>query len=258
APTAISVVLAGILLKLGVYGLLRVAWPLFPGAVAQAAPLFGWIGTISIVWGGLAALGQSDLKRLVAYSSISHMGFCLLGLASGTEQGIAGATFQCVSHGLSASLLFLLVGVVYDRAHHRRVDGFGGLAQVMPRFSAIFLFSALLGAGLPGLAGFVGELGVLLGAWSASATRMAGFIAATGVILSAAYLLWTVQRVLYGPLRHSEQAGFADLTRTEMAALLPLAALSLLLGVWPSLLQDVVGPASASLSGHMAWLQRPW
>jgi len=129
---------------------------------------------------------------------------------------------------------------------------------VMPRFSAIFLFSALLGAGLPGLAGFVGELGVLLGAWSASATRMAGFIAATGVILSAAYLLWTVQRVLYGPLRHSEQAGFADLTRTEMAALLPLAALSLLLGVWPSLLQDVVGPASASLSGHMAWLQRPW
>lgn len=258
APTAISVVLAGILLKLGVYGLIRVAWPLFPGAVAQAAPLFGWIGAISIVWGGLAALGQTDLKRLVAYSSISHMGFCIVGLASGTPQGISGATFQCVSHGLSASLLFLLVGVVYERAHHRRVDGFGGLAQVMPRFSALFLFAALLGAGLPGLAGFVGELGVLLGAWSAESTRMAGLVSATGVVLSAAYLLWTVQRVLYGPLRHPEQSGFPDLTRTELASLLPLVALSLLLGVWPSILQDVVGPASASLSGHMAWLQRPW
>ncbi|MBK8801258.1 MAG: NADH-quinone oxidoreductase subunit M [Fibrobacteres bacterium] len=258
APTAISVVLAGILLKLGVYGLIRVAWPLFPGAVAQAAWLFGWIGAISIVWGGLAALGQTDLKRLVAYSSISHMGFCLVGLASGTAQGITGAMFQCVSHGLSASLLFLLVGVIYERAHHRRVDGFGGLAQVMPKFSALFLFSAMVGAGLPGLAGFVGELGVLLGAWSADATRLAGFVSATGVILSAAYLLWMVQRVLYGPLRHPEQSAFADLSRTELASLLPLAALSLLLGVWPSLLQDVVGPASASLWGHMAWLQGAW
>lgn len=255
APTAISVVLAGILLKLGVYGLLRVAWPLFPTAVLSNAGFFAWIGAISIVWGGFAALGQTDLKRLVAYSSISHMGFCVLGLASATVQGISGAAFQCVSHGLSASLLFLLVGVVYERAHHRRVDGFGGLTQIMPRFSAFFLFSAMVGIGLPGLAGFIGELSTLLGAWASAATRLAGWVSATGTILSAAYLLWAVQRILYGPVRHAEQRAFADLTLAETVTLAPLAALSLLLGVWPGLLQSALGPVSASLASHIAWVQ---
>lgn len=253
APTAISVVLAGILLKLGVYGLLRVAWPLFPAAALHGANLFAWIGAVSIVWGGFAALGQTDLKRLVAYSSISHMGFCVLGLASASSQGISGAAFQCVSHGLSASMLFLLVGCLYDRAHHRRVDGFGGVAQILPRFSALFLFAALVGVGLPGLAGFVGELSSLLGAWTNAATRVAGWVAASGVVLSAAYLLWTVKRVLYGPVRHPEQKSFADLTVAELSALVPLAALSLLLGVWPGLLQAALGPVSASLAGHLAW-----
>jgi NADH-quinone oxidoreductase subunit M len=255
APTAISVILAGILLKLGVYGLLRVAWPLFPTAVLANATLLGWLGAISIVWGGFAALGQTDLKRLVAYSSISHMGFCLLGLASATTQGISGAAFQCVGHGLSASLLFLLVGVIYDRAHHRRVDGFGGLAQIMPRFSALFLFAAMVGAGLPGLVGFVGELSTLLGAWASAATRLAGWVSATGVVLSAGYLLWTVQRVLYGPVRHPEQRAFPDLTALEISTLAPLAALSLLLGVWPGLLQAALGPVASSLAAHMAWIQ---
>jgi NADH-quinone oxidoreductase subunit M len=254
APTAISVVLAGILLKLGVYGLMRVAWPLFPIAALQGASLFAWIGVISIVWGAFAALGQTDLKRLVAYSSISHMGFCVLGLASASSQGISGAAFQCVSHGLSASLLFLLVGCLYDRAHHRRVDGFGGMAQILPKFSALFLFAAMVGVGLPGLAGFVGELSSLLGAWTNSATRVAGWVAASGVVLSAAYLLWTVKRVLYGPVVHPEQKAFADLTVVELSALLPLAFLSLLLGVWPGLLQAALGPVSASLSGHLAWV----
>jgi len=254
APTAISVVLAGILLKLGVYGLLRVAWPLFPVAALDGASFFAWVGVISIVWGGFAALGQADLKRLVAYSSISHMGFCVLGIASATTQGIAGAAFQCVSHGLSASLLFLLVGVIYDRAHHRRVDGFGGLAQIMPKFSAVFLLAAMVGAGLPGLAGFVGELSALLGAWTNSATRVAGWVAASGVILSAAYLLWMVKRVLYGPVRHPEQKSFSDLSVAELSALAPLAALSILLGVWPGLLQAALGPVSASLAGHLAWV----
>ena len=255
APTSISVVLAGILLKLGVYGLLRVAWPLFPTAVAEHASLLGWIGAVSVVWGGFAALGQSDLKRLVAYSSISHMGFCVLGLASASAQGISGAAYQCVAHGLSASLLFLLVGAVYDRAHHRRVDGFGGLAQVMPRFAWLFLFSAMAGAGLPGLAGFVGELSALLGAWTTEGTRIAGWVAGTGVILSAAYLLWTVQRLLYGPVRHPEQRSFRDLSASEMVPLVPLAALSLLLGVWPGLLQAATGPVSSALASHMAWVQ---
>jgi NADH-quinone oxidoreductase subunit M len=255
APTSISVVLAGILLKLGVYGLLRVAWPLFPGAIADHAALLGWIGAISVVWGGFAALGQSDLKRLVAYSSISHMGFCVLGMASASAQGISGAAYQCVAHGLSASLLFLLVGAIYDRAHHRRVDGFGGLAQLMPKFSFLFLFSAMVGAGLPGLAGFIGEISALLGAWTTEGTRIPGWIAASGVVLSAAYLLWTVQRLLYGPVRHPEQKAFADLSATELVALVPLAALSLLLGVWPGLLQAATGPVSASLASHMAWVQ---
>jgi NADH-quinone oxidoreductase subunit M len=254
APTAISVVLAGILLKLGVYGLLRVVWPLFPGVVFDHATLLAALGAVAILWGGFAALGQSDLKRLVAYSSISHMGFCLLGLAAANPQGLSGAAFQCVSHGLSASLLFLLVGVLYERAHHRRVDGFGGIAQIMPRFSAIFLFAAMLGAGLPGLAGFVGELSTLLGGWANPATQWPALAAASGVVLSAGYLLWTVQRVLYGPVRHEEQRSFPDITTRELASMLPLIALSLLLGLWPNLLQAALGPVSASLSAHMGWV----
>lgn len=254
APTAISVVLAGILLKLGVYGLLRVVWPLFPEVVLHSATLLAALGAVAVVWGGFAALGQSDLKRLVAYSSISHMGFCLLGLAAANSQGLSGAAFQCVSHGLSASLLFLLVGSLYERAHHRRVDGFGGLAQILPRLSALFLFAAMLGAGLPGLAGFVGELSVLLGGWANPATQWATFVAASGVILSAGYLLWTVQRVLYGPVRHQEQRAWSDLGAVELWAMVPLVVLSLLLGLWPSLLQNALGPVSASLSAHLGWV----
>lgn len=254
APTAISVVLAGILLKLGVYGLLRVVWPIFPGVVLDHATLLGALGALAVVWGGFAALGQSDLKRLVAYSSISHMGFCLLGLAAANPQGLSGAAFQCVAHGLSASLLFLVVGVLYDRAHHRRVDGFGGIAQIMPKFSVVFLFAAMLGAGLPGLAGFVGELSTLLGAWANPATQWPGLVAASGVVLSAGYLLWTVQRVLYGQVRHPEQRSFPDITSRELASMAPLMALSLLLGLWPNLLQAALGPVSASLSAHMGWV----
>lgn len=254
APTAISVVLAGILLKLGVYGLLRVVWPLFPLVVFDQATILAMLGAIAIVWGGFAALGQRDLKRLVAYSSISHMGFCMLGLAAANTQGLSGAAFQCVAHGLSASLLFLLVGSIYDRAHHRNVDGFGGLVQVMPRWSAIFLFAALLGIGLPGLAGFIGEFSTLLGGWANPATQWAAFASASGVILSAGYLLWTVQRVLYGPVRHLEQKSFSDLSGTELWAMVPLVILSLLLGLWPSLLQDALGPVSASLSAHVGWV----
>lgn len=254
APTAISVVLAGILLKLGVYGLLRVVWPLFPGVVLDNATLLAGLGALAIVWGGFAALGQSDLKRLVAYSSISHMGFCMLGLAAANPQGLSGAAFQCVAHGLSAGLLFLLVGSLYDRAHHRRVDGFGGIAQIMPVYARVFLFAAMLGVGLPGLAGFVGELSTLLGGWANPATQWAAFASASGVILSAGYLLWTVQRVLYGPVRHPEQAAFSDLSSRELVAMAPLVILSLLLGLWPSLLQNAVGPVSASLSAHMGWV----
>jgi NADH-quinone oxidoreductase subunit M len=243
APTAVSVLLAGVLLKLGVYGLYRVGIPLFPGAFASFAPALGWLGVIGILWGAWAALGQRDLKRLVAYSSVSHMGFCLLGLACGTAAGATGAIVQAVTHGLTSSLLFLLVGVVYDRAHHRDVDGFGGLAAPMPRFAWLLLFGALAGAGLPALAGFPGELLVLLGAFTGGGGwPWLGALAALSVVLSAGYLLWTVKRVAYGPLRHAEHAAFPDLTRRELAAMLPLVVLIVAFGVWPRPLVDAVRP----------------
>jgi NADH-quinone oxidoreductase subunit M len=248
APTAVSVLLAGVLLKLGVYGIYRVGAPLFPSAFASFAPTLGWLGVVGILWGAWAALGQRDLKRLVAYSSVSHMGFCLLGLACGTAAGATGAMVQAVTHGLTSSLLFLLVGVVYDRAHHREVDGFGGLAAPMPRFAWLLLFGALAGAGLPALAGFPGELLVLLGAFTGRGEwPWLGALAALSVVLAAGYLLWTVQRVAYGPLRHPEHAAFADVTRRELAAMLPLVVLVVALGVWPGLLVDALRPACEAL-----------
>jgi NADH-quinone oxidoreductase subunit M len=244
APTAVSVLLAGVLLKLGVYGLYRVGIPLFPSAFASFAPALGWLGLLGILWGAWAALGQRDLKRLVAYSSVSHMGFCLLGLACGTVSGATGAMVQAVTHGLTSSQLFLLVGVVYDRAHHRDVEGFGGLAAPMPRFAWLLLFGALAGAGLPALAGFPGELLVLLGSFTAPAPYPWLAAAATlSVVLAAGYLLWTVKRVAYGPLRHPEHAAFADCTARELAAMLPLVALIVAFGVWPRPLVDALRPA---------------
>lgn len=249
APTAVSVLLAGVLLKLGVYGLYRVGVPLFPGPAAACGPALGVLGVLGILWGAWAALGQADLKRLVAYSSVSHMGFCLLGLASGTVAGASGGMVQAVTHGLSSSLLFLLVGVVYDRAHHRRADGFGGLAAPMPVFAWLLLLGALAGAGLPALAGFPGEFLVLVGGFTGTAPFPAlAALATSSVVLSAAYLLWTVKRVAYGPLRHPEQAAFPDIDRTERAAALPLVVLLVLFGVWPGPLVDALRPACELLA----------
>ncbi|MFM2091412.1 MAG: dehydrogenase subunit [Planctomycetota bacterium] len=244
APTAVSVLLAGILLKLGVFGLWRVAWPLFPDAVLAAAPVLGGLGLAGLLWTAWVALGQRDLKRLVAYSSVSHMGWCLIGLASLTTAGALGAMVQAVAHGFSSALLFLLVGVLYDRAHHRRIDGFGGLVGPMPRFCWVLLIACLAGAGLPALAGFVGEALAFIGAvhagggwgWVAAA-------AAPSVVLAAAYNLWAYQRVATGPLRHPEQAAFPDLDRRELVAVLPLVALLLLVGLWPAPLVDALRPA---------------
>lgn len=248
APTAISVILAGILLKLGVYALYRLAWPLFPLQALGWGWLVGALGVAGILWAAWVALGQQDLKRLVAYASVSHMGFCLLGLAGLSAAGVTGGMVQAVTHGLGSPLLFLLVGVVYDRAHHRLVDGFGGLARPMPRFAWVLLIACLSGAGLPGLAGFPGEALVLFGSYiSGGFWAWFGVLATLSVVLSAAYLLWMAKRVAYGPLRHPEQAEFPDLDRRELAAVLPLVALLVLFGVWPSLLVDALRPACEAL-----------
>jgi NADH-quinone oxidoreductase subunit M len=252
APTAVSVLLAGVLLKLGVYGLYRIAWPLFPTEALAWAPTIGWIGVIGILWGAWVALGQRDLKRLVAYSSVSHMGFCLLGLASMTLAGATAGMVQAVTHGLSSSLLFLLVGVVYDRAHHRNVDGFGGLAKPMPRFAWVLLIAALAGAGLPGLAGFVGEFLAFAGGFSAKGPFPAmTALAVISVVLSAAYMLWTVKRVSYGPLQHAEHASYPDLDRRELAAVLPLVVLLLVVGVWPGPLVDALRGSCEAMLQHV-------
>ncbi len=251
APTAISVILAGVLLKLGVYGFLRLAWPLFPVVAHQAGPLLAGLGVAGIVYAAWVALMQTDLKRLVAYASVSHMGFCLLGLASLTHAGVSGSVVQMLTHGLGSGMLFLLVGVLYDRCHHRRIDGFGGLAAPMPLFAGLLTLGCLAGAGLPMLAGFPGELLALLGAWQAGDQfRWMALLAATSVVLSAAYLLWMLKRVAFGPVTVPAYANLPDVDGRERLMLLPLAGLIILVGVWPRLITDVSDPAVAELVRH--------
>ena len=263
APTAISVILAGILLKLGVFGFLRIAWPIFPTAAISLGPVLAGLALVCILGAAWIALMQRDLKRLVAYSSISHMGFCLLGTVAATPAAMTGAAVQAVTHGLGSAMLFLLVGVVYDRVHHRRVDGFGGLATPMPYYAGMFLFAALGAAGLPGLAGFIGEFLTVLGTvqsnaatWSGASAdlfRWFGFAAAGSVVLSAAYLLWVYQRMFTGPVA-AEHRNLPDLTAREWLALAPCALLTLAIGVYPALVTRVVGPSCELLAHHLAWI----
>jgi NADH-quinone oxidoreductase subunit M len=234
APTPVSMILAGILLKLGAYGFLRVCYPIFPtAAVALAMPL-AVLGLINIIYGALCCLAQSDFKRLVAYSSISHMGYVLLGIAVMTDAGFQGAMFQILAHGISSPMCFFLVGVIYDRAHHRDINRFGGLWLSMPRYGSLATIGFFASLGLPGLCGFIGEIWVLLGTFSADFVWAKGFavIAAFGVILTAAYILWMIQRVYLGKLRE-DYARFPDLTARETAILVPMAALAIFMGIFP-------------------------
>jgi NADH-quinone oxidoreductase subunit M len=233
APTAISVILAGVLLKMGTYGLFRVNFAMLPDATQWAATTIAVFGAINIVYGGFCAFAQADLKRLVAYSSVSHMGFCLVGMASFTQFGFAGAMLQMFNHGTITAMLFLLVGVLYDRAHTREIDRFGGIAAQMPRYAALFGFAFMASLGLPGLSGFVGELLVFLGAFPMH--RVVTVVAMTGLIITAAYHLWAVQRVQLGRWNEGwrDRAQFYDLTAREALTLLPLAAIVLVLGFWP-------------------------
>jgi len=241
APTAGSVILAGVLLKLGAYGLIRFNLTLFPEASVSLVPVMAVLAVIGILYGAVVAIVQPDIKRLVAYSSVSHLGFVVLGIFALTTQGLQGGVIQMVNHGLTTGALFLLVGMIYERRHTRQIADFGGLGAVMPVFSGTFLFIALASIGLPGLNGFVGEFLVLLGSY----LSLPGFaIAATpGVVLAAVYLLWAYQRIFTGPVTLEENRHLPDLGFREVALLLPIVALVLFLGIYPKPALDRVEPA---------------
>ena len=237
APTAGSVILAGVLLKMGTYGLLRFNFGLFPSASRQFAPIMITLAVIGIIYGALVAMVQPDVKRLVAYSSVSHMGFVVLGLFSFTEQGMQGALYQMLNHGVSTGALFLFVGMIYERRHTRMISEFGGLARPMPWFSALFVIASLSSIGLPFLNGFVGEFLIMLGSWTSAAVNHAWIVtmlAGTGVIWAAVYMLWMLQRVVFGTKTSEANAKLLDLNAREVALVLPLLALMLFMGVYPA------------------------
>jgi NADH-quinone oxidoreductase subunit M len=241
APTAGSVILAGVLLKMGTYGLVRFAFPLFPAAAAAFSPYLALLAVIGIVYGALVAMVQPDMKKLVAYSSVSHLGFVVLGIAAMNMQGVQGAVYQMLNHGVSTGGLFLIVGMLSDRRHTRLISEYGGLKKVMPHLVAVFLIVTLSSIGLPGLNGFVGEFLILLGAfrWSPRAAA----VAATGVILSATYMLWMFQRVNYGRLENEKNASLPDLTPREWLVLVPIVAATILMGVVPNLFLRPMEPS---------------
>ena len=241
APTAGSVILAGVLLKMGTYGLLRFNLALFPETARKFAPIMITLAVIGIIYGALVAMVQPDVKRLVAYSSVSHMGFVVLGLFSFTELGMQGALYQMLNHGVSTGALFLFVGFIYERRHTRMISEFGGLATPMPWFSTLFVIASLSSIGLPFLNGFVGEFLILIGMWTSRAVDhpwIVTMLAGTGVIWAAVYMLWMLQRVLFGKVTNPENAGLSDLNKRETALLLPLLILMLFMGVYPRVFLD--------------------
>lgn len=240
APTAGSVILAGVLLKLGTYGLLRFNLTLFPDAAVDLAPYIAALGVVGIVYGAAAAIVQPDIKRLVAYSSVSHMGFIVLGTFAFTTQALQGSVFTMISHGLTTGALFLLIGMIYDRTHTRAIADYGGLAKVMPVYAGIFLFSAFASAGLPGLSGFIGEFTVLIGSYMT--LPVLAIVAGSGVILAAIYLLWAYERMFMGPV-NSKIEGLKDLGFRELAIMIPLIVLILGLGVYPKPVMERIEPS---------------
>jgi NADH-quinone oxidoreductase subunit M len=236
APTPISMILAGVLLKMGGYGLMRVAYPFFPDAAADAGWWVSTLSVIAIVYGALVAMAQTDLKKLIAYSSVSHMGFVTLGLASGTAEGWNGAMYMMLAHGTISAMLFMIVGVIYDRAHHRDIDRFGGLAWTMPRYAALASFAFFASLGLPGLSGFVAEIMTFIGAFN-GAHRWAAIVSLLGVVFTAAYYLITLQKVYLGdtPAAYKDKAHYPDVSKRELGVLMPLAVVTLIMGVLPAL-----------------------
>ncbi|MEW6128362.1 MAG: NADH-quinone oxidoreductase subunit M [Acidobacteriota bacterium] len=238
APTAGSVILAGVLLKMGTYGLMRFNLPMFPDASKMYSTLICTLAIIGIIYGALVAMVQPDMKKLVAYSSVSHLGFVVLGIFSFTDQGMQGALYQMLNHGVSTGALFILVGMVYDRRHTRMIAEYGGLAHVMPVYSTAFLVVTLSSIALPLMNGFVGEFLILVGTYTSDVTthpKLFGSLAAIGMILSAVYMLWMYQRVIYGKLTNPDNQKLSDINGRERLALAPLIILIFVMGVYPSL-----------------------
>lgn len=250
APTAVSVILAGVLLKMGTYGLLRISYPMLPDGAVWFAGALAILAMINIIWGALCALAQTDLKKMVAYSSINHMGYVMLGMSAvvaagaknGTnliaaEAGLNGAVLQMFNHGIITAMLFILVGVIYDRAHHRNIDGFGGLGVRMPIYTGIVALAFFAGLGLPGLSGFIGEAMCLIGAFPMY--RAIVIVSVFGILLNAAYFLWAFQRIFLGKL-NEKYADLPEINRREIFTLVPLIVLVILLGIYPTPILDVM------------------
>jgi NADH-quinone oxidoreductase subunit M len=249
APTAGSVILAAILLKLGGYGFLRFSLPMFPDASEMFAPMMFTLSVVAIVYTSLVALMQEDIKKLIAYSSVAHMGFVTLGMFTFTQEGVQGAVFQMISHGVVSGALFLCVGVVYDRMHTREIKAYGGLVNRMPVYATVFMVFTMANVGLPGTSGFVGEFLTLLAAFKVN--TWVAFFATTGVILSAGYALWLYRRVVFGKLEKKELADILDLDGREKVLLVPLVVLTILFGVWPAPILDTSASAVAGLVEHV-------
>ena len=233
APTAGSVILAGVLLKMGTYGFIRFAIPLFPNAAYDLVPLVSILAIIGIIYGALVSMMQPDLKRLVAFSSVSHLGYVMLGMFALNMQGVQGSIYQMLNHGISTGSLFLIVGMIYERRHTRMIGEFGGLSKVMPVYAIFFMIVTLSSIGLPGTNGFVGEFLILLGAFQSNIVY--GVLAATGVVLGAAYMLWMFQRVMFGKITRPENEKLKDLNAREITILVPMVIMIFLMGIYPKL-----------------------
>ena len=248
APTAGSVILAGVLLKMGGYGFLRFSLPMFPEASEFFTPMVFWMSIIAIVYTSLVALVQEDMKKLIAYSSVAHMGFVTLGIFTATTQGVEGGIFQMLSHGIISAALFLCVGVVYDRLHTREIARYGGLVKNMPKYATVFMILMLGSVGLPGTSGFVGEFLTLMGTFQVD-TVVAVF-ATTGVVLGAAYMLVLYRRVVFGEQKNEDAAAMPDLTKLEFSYFVPLIVLVIWLGVTPNVVMSKISPSVNKLIGQ--------
>jgi NADH-quinone oxidoreductase subunit M len=245
APTAGSVILAAILLKMGGYGFLRFSLPMFPAASHDLAPLIFALSVVAVIYTSLVALAQEDMKKLIAYSSVGHMGFVTMGIFAATVQGVAGGIFQMISHGIVSAALFLCVGVVYDRMHTREIAAYGGLVNRMPLYAAAFMVFSLANLGLPGTTGFIGEFLTLIGTFRIN-TWVAALVT-TGTILSAAYALWLYRKVIFGPLTKPALAAIKDLDYREIITLGPLVVLTILFGIYPKPVIDLSAASVAQL-----------